>query len=240
MAEKSLGDIHAEIQQRFREAGSEEKAESVRRFFKESIDTYGVSATLAKSLASEFARTYSSLAKSDWFDLCDLLWTSGKHEEGLMACHLSLRQKKHFVEDDFARFEEWVTTCISNWAQCDTFCNHTVGTFVEKYPAYVKKLIGWTNSGNRWVQRAAAVSLIVPAAKGLFVRESEEIIRQLSNSRDDMVQKAIGWLMKSMAEHDQEYVLDFLVAHRNLPKLSVRYASEKFSVANREKLKSTN
>lgn len=240
MAEKSLNGIHAEIQQQFREAGSEEKAESVRRFFKESIDTYGVSATLAKSMASEFARKYSSLSKKDWFDLCDLLWTSGKHEEGLMASHLSLRQKKHFDESDFARFEEWITTCISNWAQCDTFCNHTIGTFLEKYPAYSKKVVSWTRSGNRWVQRAAAVSLIVPAAKGLFVKESEEIVTRLSGSRDDMVQKGIGWLMKSMAEHDEEYVLSFLIAHKNLPKLSTRYASEKFSAANREKLRSTN
>lgn len=238
MAEKSLNDIHTEIRQRFREEGSAEKAESVRRFFRESIDTYGVSATLAKSLASEFARRYSGLTKKDWFDLCDILWTSGKHEEGLMACHLSLRQKKHFEESDFARLEEWIATCISNWAQCDTFCNHTIGTFLEKYPAYIAKVRDWTTSGNRWVQRAAAVSLIVPAAKGLFVKESGEIVLLLAGSRDDMVQKGIGWLLKSMAEHDEEYVLSFLIAHPNLPKLSTRYASEKFSDANRQKLRS--
>ena len=46
--------------------------------------------------------------------------------------------------------ERWIKNYINNWAKCDTFCNHTVGAFVELYPEYLKDLKKWAKSGNRW------------------------------------------------------------------------------------------
>jgi 3-methyladenine DNA glycosylase AlkD len=43
------------------------------------------------------------------------------------------------------------------------------------YPDFISKLKEFAHSENRWVKRAAAVSLIVPARKGLFLNDIFEI-----------------------------------------------------------------
>jgi 3-methyladenine DNA glycosylase AlkD len=50
---------------------------------------------------------------------------------------------------DFQFFENWIKKYVNNWASCDTFCNHTVGTFIEMYPEYITKLKDFANSDNR-------------------------------------------------------------------------------------------
>ena len=69
---------------------------------------------------------------------------------------------ERFEPGDIAVFRRWIDTWITNWAACDSFCNHTVGEFIEKYPEFIGELKQWTQSDNRWMRRAAAVSLMVP------------------------------------------------------------------------------
>ena len=89
---------------------------------------------------------------------------------------------------------------MDNWAKCDTLCNHTLGTFVEMYPQFIDNLGVWARADNRWLRRASAVTLILPARKGLFLKEAFEISDTLLMDRDDMVQKGYGWLLRRQAK----------------------------------------
>lgn len=71
------------------------------------------------------------------------------------------------------------------------------------YPQYIKELKKWATSSNRWNKRAAAVTLIVPAKQGLFLKEIFEIADCLLLDKDDLVQKGYGWMLKS-ASHSQQ------------------------------------
>ena len=64
-----------------------------------------------------------------------------------------------FEPNDWIVFKNWVEKYVNNWAKCDGFCNHTMGSFLVKYPAFIEELKEWTQSKNRWLRRAAAVSL---------------------------------------------------------------------------------
>ena len=76
------------------------------------------------------------------------------------------------------------------------FANHTVGDFIEEDPEFIGELKQWTQSDNRWMRRAAAVSLIGPGKHGKFLNDAIEIAALLLTDRDDMVQKGYGWLLK--------------------------------------------
>jgi 3-methyladenine DNA glycosylase AlkD len=123
---------------------------------------------------------------------------------------------------------------VNNWADCDTLCNHTVGTFVMMYPEYVRELKNWAKSTGRWVKRAAAVSLIIPARKGMFLNDIFEIADILLPDKDDMVQKGYGWMLKAASEtyhkNDsyQKAVFDYVMAKKAvMPRTALRYAIEK-------------
>jgi 3-methyladenine DNA glycosylase AlkD len=140
----------------------------------------------------------------------------------------SYNVRKQYVPDDFKTFEIWVNKYVNNWAACDTLCNHAVGTFIEMYPAYLSGLKRWAKSENRWVKRASAVTLIVPARKGLFIDDIFEIADLLHSDPDDMVQKGYGWMLKAASQAHQEKVFNYVMSKKaTMPRTSLRYAIEK-------------
>jgi 3-methyladenine DNA glycosylase AlkD len=132
-------------------------------------------------------------------------------------------------------FEGWLNKYVSNWANCDHVSNHLIGDVVEKYPKYINNLMKWTKSKNRWVRRSSAVSLIIPAKKGLFLKEIFKISDILMEDEDEMVQKGVGWLLKEASRKHEEEVVKFLLKWKaKTSRLVLRYATEKVSLKNRK------
>lgn len=210
---------------------------SLTRFFKpgEEALTYGVKTAETNKIAKELCKKLKTSPKNEVFNLCDELWKSGYLEEALIACKLSESLKKQYVPDDFKIFEHWVNDCVNNWADCDTLCTKTIGTFVMMYPEFISSLKLWTRSSNRWTRRAAAVTLIYPAKKGLFLDEIFTIADQLLMDKDDMIQKGYGWMLKEASVKNQIEVFDFVISKQKImPRTALRYAIEKMPTALRE------
>ncbi|MDR1585051.1 MAG: DNA alkylation repair protein, partial [Prevotellaceae bacterium] len=149
-------------------------------------------------------------------------------EEAVVACIFSEALHRQYEPADFKTFERWVRKYVNNWADCDTLCNHTIGTFVMMYPACINELKKWAESPERWVKRAAAVSLIIPARKGLFLQDIFEIANTLLLDKDDMVQKGYGWMLKAASQAHQQEVFDYVISKKAvMPRTALRYAIEK-------------
>lgn len=199
-----------------------------KRFFREEVQFYGVKTATVTKISKKVFKSIKHLPKKEIFDLCEQLWKSGMMEESFVACDWSYKINRQYAEDDFPVFERWVNEYVSNWASCDTLCNHTIGTFLEMYPAYIEKLKEWTGSENRWVRRASAVSLIVPSRKGLFKEDIFEIADRLLLDTDDLVQKGYGWMLKSACNYYEEDVFRYVLSKRDImPRTALRYAIEK-------------
>ncbi|HBE42796.1 MAG TPA: DNA alkylation repair protein [Bacteroidales bacterium] len=219
-----INEIRSEI---IRNADEKTKI-SGERFFKESVKIYGLKAALIKAMAMEFYKKLPDRNKSAIFGLCEELWKSGYIEEAGIACEWSYKLRKEYIPEDFAVFERWVKNYVTNWAACDTLCNHTIGTFIEMYPSFLSELKVWALSESRWVKRASAVTLIVPARKGKFLKDIFEIADTLHADQDDMVQKGYGWMLKAASEARQKEVFEYVMKRKGtMPRTSLRYAIEK-------------
>jgi 3-methyladenine DNA glycosylase AlkD len=197
-------------------------------FFKEPIKCYGIKSTTLTRISREYYNKVNSLPKTEIFGLCGQLWQSGYIEESFLACNWSYNIHKMYEEDDFELFADWINKYVTNWATCDTFCNHTVGKFIEMYPDYISRLKEFTKSKNRWMRRAAAVSLIVPARKGMFLNDIFEIADLLIYDKDDLVQKGYGWALKVSSQTHQKAVFEYVVSKKAImPRTALRYAIEK-------------
>lgn len=217
-----------DIQQELIKASSLPVKQSAMSFFKESIDNYGVKSGEVKAIGKTYFKKLKGESKEQVFKHCTTLWQSGKIEEAFIACHWSHNMRKQFITADLNTFEHWISNYITNWATCDTFCNHTVGDFLIMYPECISEMYRWAASSNRWMRRAAAVSLIVPARRGLFKEEIFTIASQLLLDPEDMVQKGYGWLLKVTSQTYQTEVLDFVLTHKaKMPRTALRYAIEK-------------
>jgi 3-methyladenine DNA glycosylase AlkD len=197
-------------------------------FFKETIKSYGVKVPTVHKLSKEWIKFISHKSKTEIFDYCEQLWKSGYIEESFVACNWSYYLHNNYEPADFNVFERWINEYVNNWASCDTLCNHTVGEFIEMYPEYLAKLKAFAVSKNRWVRRAAAVTLIVPARKGKFLPEILEIAAILLTDKDDLVQKGYGWLLKAASQANQQVIFDFVMERKSvMPRTALRYAIEK-------------
>jgi 3-methyladenine DNA glycosylase AlkD len=210
-----------------RRSGNPKGVLGAKRFFKEPIKTYGVRAAIVSRLARESFRELKGRSKEEVFARCEELLTSGYMEEAIIACRWSFRQHRAFEPRDLKTFERWIAAYVTNWAVCDTFCNHTVGALLEAHPELVPRLRVWAKAKNRWLRRAACVSLIVPAKHGKFLEEAFALADLLLLDGDDLVQKGYGWLLKVASQRHEREVLAFVMARRDrMQRTALRYAVE--------------
>jgi 3-methyladenine DNA glycosylase AlkD len=223
-----MNEIIKKIRQELKKNADEKIKKSGQGFFKERVKMYGIKTSIVIKIGKEFYKDAKSLPKSEIFGLCEELWRSGYMEESFIACNWSYSVHKDYQPKDFKIFEKWIDKYISNWASCDTFGNHTVGEFIEMYPDYLSELKKWAKSKNRWLRRASAVSLIVPAKKGKFLKDVFEIADMLLLDKEDMVQKGYGWMLKVASQAHQKEVFNYVMKNKAvMSRTALRYAIEK-------------
>ena len=200
---------------------------SFQRFFKEQVKYYGVKTETVGKIAKKYWKQVETLDKKEIFAICEELYRSDYTEEAFVVAFWLPKYIDHLKPSDLQVFKRWIEQYINNWAKCDGLCNHTIGDLIQKYPETLSEIKRWAKSENRWLKRAAPVSLIVPAKKGCFLQEALEISEQLLTDSDDMVQKGYGWLLKEESRLHQKEVYDYVVKNRAImPRTALRYAIE--------------
>lgn len=225
---KAASPIISRIREELEENIDRPTREGSHRFFKEEVKVYGVKTAIVNGIAKKYFREIKNLGKEEIFSLCEELYRSDYCEEAFIAAVWSYELRKQYEISDFKRFEGWIEKYINNWAKCDSFCNHTMGAFVEQYPAFAENLRTWSKSDNRWMRRASAVTLIIPARRGRFLKEVFEISDLLLTDDDDLVQKGYGWMLKEASRMHRKDVFDYVMRNKKeMPRTALRYSIEK-------------
>ena len=222
-----MNDILAQIRADLKGSSDEKTKQSAQRYFKEQAKFYGVKTETVGKIAKKHWSQVKTLDKKAIFNLCEELYRSDVTEEAFIVAFWLPKYIDNLEPSDLATFRRWIEQYINNWAKCDGFCNHTIGDLIQKYPETVAEVKSWAKSENRWLKRASAVSLIVPAKKGLFLQDALEICDTLLADGDDMVQKGYGWLLKEESRKHPKAIFDYVVKNRKvMPRTALRYAIE--------------
>jgi 3-methyladenine DNA glycosylase AlkD len=211
--------------------------ESQQRFSKEPIRSIGVRTPELRRLASAAAREYrqAGLGFDEILGFADALWRGGTLEERAVSVILLSKFKRHFERRHWPHFERYVDS-LSNWGETDGLCGNVLAPLLEKEPNLVPRLEPWTRSRNRWRRRAAAVALIPAVRRGQHHPFAYTICDRLANDRDDLVEKAVGWLLKEISRTRPQSVVDYLVTNGALlSRTTIRYAAEKLPPKLRER-----
>ena len=234
--EKLRTDVLEAVRDELAKSVDEKTRDGTQRFFKEEVKFHGVKTAMVKKIAQKYQRAIKGKDKRDIFALCENLLQSGYGEEAFIAFEWAYSLREEYEPADFQVFEGWVRKYVDNWAKCDTLCNHTVGAFIERYPSFIENLKGWARSENRWLKRAAAVTLILPSRKGDFLKDVLEISDILLKDKDDLVQKGYGWMLKEASRKHQEEVFEYIMRRKSeMPRTALRYAIEKMPEELRKK-----
>lgn len=228
------------LKRRLRELADPEFRESQQRFSKEPLRTLGVRTPELRKLAMAAAKEYrrSGLSFDDILEIAERIWRRGALEERGLAIDILSRFQRHLEPRHWGHFDKWVDS-LSNWAETDGLCLGLLAPLLKQRPALVKRLRAWTRSPHRWRRRAAAAALVPLARHGEQHEAAFDICDRLAEDRDDMVEKAIGWLLKEVSRTQPQAVADYLLDNiERLSRTTVRYACEKLPARLRKRVMS--
>jgi 3-methyladenine DNA glycosylase AlkD len=95
----------------------------------------------------------------------------------------------------------------------------------------------WAIHQNMWVRRAAAVALITPMRRGLALDDGYTVAMMLHADKEDLIQKAVGWMLREAGKQDPRRLENYLRANGAvIPRTTLRYAIERFPPALRRQL----
>jgi 3-methyladenine DNA glycosylase AlkD len=209
-------------------AGDDDFKQKSQRFYKEPAIFYGINNTKLKEINRKHLSEVKKLTKPQVFELFESMLKNDYNEEAFLVTDWLPRFKGQFEKDDLKIFKSWIDKYLNNWAKIDTFCNHSVADHLEKFPNDIDEIKSWVKSRNRWMRRAAAVTLILPARRGKYLSEVFEIADALIADEDDMVRKGYGWLLKEASRQHQREVFEYVMKNKALmPRVALRYAIEK-------------
>jgi 3-methyladenine DNA glycosylase AlkD len=159
-----------------------------------------------------------TLIKSEW------------HDDRLLALIILVRQ---FTRGDEANrqaaydFYMQHRAHVNNWDLVDSSSQFIVGPYLENRPEKIEALRCLAASQSLWQRRIAMLATFDYIRKGR-ADEALVIAEQLLHDDHDLIQKAVGWMLREIGKRvDRAPLLAFLDMHAaTMPRTTLRYAIE--------------
>lgn len=225
--------IQQAIVSRLLELADPEVARTTQKFFPEKIVCFGIRAADLRALSREIHDRVKSVWKIDQsLDLAECLFTRPELEA--RSCGLLLLGRFHSELNRVRlnRIRSWLRKGhLDNWALIDTLSLEVLGPFFLRNPGQLKILETWAKDRSVYVRRAALVTLIKLAKEQKNLGFVFKMVRSAvpPEKAEDLVAKAAGWLLREAGKTDRHSLEIFLLeSGRGLPRVTIRYALEKF------------
>ena len=220
----SLAEIKAEL----KKLADKKIAEHSQRFFKTGPGEYGegdvfigIRVPVLRKLAKEYRDVDLKTVRS--------LLRSPIHEQRLFALLiLVLKYPKAAPAEQKKIYDLYLasTRYINNWDLVDTSAEHIVGAHLRDRSR--KPLLDLARSADLWERRIAILATFH------FIRRDEfeptlSIAKMLLDDEEDLIHKAVGWLLREVGKRDRSVEEEFLRKHyKKMPRTMLRYAIERF------------
>lgn len=226
----------------FLERRNPEKAATLAKFFKTGEGEYGYGDHFL-GLAVPTIHQAAKLFEKDFsLELFDVLFAQTYHEIKFFAldCLVRLYGKTEEPKERLLLFEFYLERIrkLNNWDYIDVSAHKILGHYLYHYtPKQAEKtLLKLAASNNLWERRAAMVStayFIKQQALELPLKVAEALL----GDKEDLIHKAVGWMLRELGKKDTQALLHFLERHyAKLPRTTLRYAIEKFDPKTRAQL----
>jgi len=218
----------AEVRGLLRESASPEKAAFLPRFFKTGAGEYGDGDRFYGVVVPVCRRIAGAARDLGESDLEELL-SSPMHEERTVALLVMADRFERGDENERSRVYRLYRrklARVNNWDLVDGSAPTIVGGYFEGRDR--SQLYRWARSKKLWERRIAMLATYRYIKKGDF-KDALAIAQILRDDEEDLIHKAVGWMLREIGNRDREAEERFLRSHhRRMPRTMLRYAIEKF------------
>ena len=233
-AEAQPESIARAAQQRLREFADPKQAAILARFFKTGPGQYGEGDRfigIKVPVTRKVAREFKNLPLAE----IECLLRSEIHEERLLALVILAGQFEK-GDDDARRliYDAYLanTGRINNWDLVDLSAPQIVGGYLETRSR--KPLDRLAKSASLWERRISILATFWFIRRGDFA-DALRIAKDLLGDREDLIHKAVGWMLREVGKRDAAVLEAFLDNHcRRMPRTMLRYAIERLPEKKRQ------
>ena len=223
------------LQKRVRQLGNHEIARHHQGFFKTGKGEYGEGDRFI-GIRVPVLRRLASQQKDMSLETASRLLTSEFHEERQLSLlilvslfNTGTQKERHAVYKAYLE-----NTCfINNWDLVDCSAQHIVGAYLltrKRNPIY-----RLARSKMLWERRIAIMATFYFIKRNDF-DDTLNIAERLKHDPEDLIHKAVGWMLREIGNRNQTIEENFLKIHyQNMPRTMLRYAIEKFPEPHRQK-----
>ena len=200
---------------------------------------YNTGTAAMRALARELYLDYrEAWTIDDAVRAADALMCDPHLETKSVGIELLARYGTAFTPALLPVFKRWLAENRSaNWATTDALCGMAIGPLLVDRPALAARMRAWSRDRNMWVRRASAVALIPSVRRGLALDLGYEVAARLHADREDLIQKAVGWMLREAGKTDPARLARYLLSEgARIPRTSLRYAIERFPDARRREI----
>jgi len=227
----TAGQVRSELNKH----ADKEYADRALRFFKTGKGDYGEGDKflgIRVPVLRKLVKTYKGISLDEIMKLLK----SAYHEERMLALFFLVDMFKKGAEGAKAAiYNAYLnnTAYINNWDLVDTTAPHIVGAFLaDKNRAPLYQL---ATSRSLWERRIAIISTFYFIRQHDFA-ETIELSRILLHDQEDLMHKAVGWMLREVGKHRMSALEGFLKTHyKHMPRTMLRYAIEKFPEKRRQR-----
>ncbi|MBC8400663.1 MAG: DNA alkylation repair protein [Candidatus Marinimicrobia bacterium] len=214
--------------------GDPKKAEHSYRFFKSFPGGYGEGDKFLGIKVPDLrakAKEYKNLALPEVGKLLRSEW----HEARLLALFIlvgQFKRKKPDLKAEIYRLYLDHLPYVNNWDLVDSSAHYIMGVWLLDKDR--KILYNLANSAKIWKRRIGIMSTFH------FIRQRQfddalAISKILLHDTEDLIHKAVGWMLREIGNRDGVTERDFLKSrYQTMPRTMLRYAIEKFPAAERQ------
>ncbi|MBU1700281.1 MAG: DNA alkylation repair protein [Candidatus Eisenbacteria bacterium] len=214
------------------------KAESYQRYFKEPVLFFG----LGNEQSTQLRKDLIDSVKDCWtikdaVSFCnEMVKDPHMESRGIgfqVVAHFAPKAAPGLVKD----IKRWLERSADNWALVDNLAPSVLAPLIDAHPDLIPEVISWTESSVQWVRRGATVAFVPLVKQKKYVPAAYKIATRLFDDKEDLMHKAVGWLLRETGKSDMEELMTFLLKHGpKIPRTSVRYAIERFPKDERKRL----
>ncbi len=219
-----------------KKAANPQKAQHSQRFFKTAKGEYGegdLFLGITVPQVRSIVKQYKNQVKIE--DSAELV-VNPYHEVRLSALLLLVElfkgAKTQATKKQIVDFYLAHSVYVNSWDLVDLSADKILGQYLlEKNNELVQKvpslLINLAKSKILWERRIAVLSTFAFIRAGEFL-PTIELAKILLNDQEDLIHKAVGWLLREVGKRDEKVLINFLNQYTlQMPRTMLRYAIEK-------------
>ena len=216
-----------------RRAADPDRARFLPTFFKTGPGQYGEGDRflgLTMPEVRRFAAEYRDLSLEGLEELLESPW----HEVRTLALAILVGRYRRVAAERDAIFDLYLrrTDRINNWDLVDISAPDIVGRHLLTRGRGVLRRLA--RSTSLWERRIAIVATYGFIREGQF-DDTLTIATRLLADRQDLIHKAVGWMLREVGKRDERVLRRFLDRHAPvMPRTALRYAIERLPPADRK------